>query len=350
MTDASDMTVESFKAKLDELREEAVERLADAEPKDRVIKVKNEYLGRDGDVQELMSAIRHLPDEDRPEGGKAANQCKSAIEQAYEQRLEALEERQLQQQLDQEAVDVTLPGRRPQKTAGHPVAETQRELVDILTEMGFEVADGPEIETDFYNFEALNFPPDHPARDMQDTFKLEDGRVLRTHTSPVQIRTMLAYEPPIRIIAPGRTFRCDDDVTHSPVFHQVEGLLVDEEVTFAQLKGTLHHFARECFGEGTDVRFRSSYFPFTEPSAEVDIGCIFCDGAGCRVCSDTGWLELLGAGMVDPNVFEASGIDPERYSGYAFGMGTERVAMLKRGIDDIRLFFENDVRFLAQHS
>ena len=294
-----------------------------------------------------MSAIRHLPDEDRPEGGKAANQCKEAIQSAYEQRLSELEEEEVQSQITEEAVDVTLTGRRPQKTEGHPIPETEQDLIGILTSMGFEVADGPEIETDFYNFEALNFPPDHPARDMQDTFKLEDGRLLRTHTSPVQIRTMLAYEPPIRIIAPGRTFRCDDDVTHSPVFHQVEGLLVDEEVTFADLKGTIHHFVRECFGEETDVRFRSSYFPFTEPSAEVDIGCIFCE-AGCRVCSETGWLELMGAGMVDPNVFEASGVDPERYSGFAFGMGTERVAMLKRGIDDIRLFYRNDMRFLRR--
>ena len=342
------MNVSQLQTKLEALANEAVEALAGAERKEDAIQLKNRYLGRKGKVQDLMKLIRELPNEDKPTAGKASNRAKNAIEQAYEERIEQLDREQLERRLASERIDVTLPARTPPVKGGHPLREVNRELVAIFTEMGFEVAEGPEIETDFHNFEALNFPPDHPARDMQDTFVLEDDRVLRTHTSPVQIRTMLAYEPPVRVISPGRVYRCDADVTHSPVFHQVEGLLVDEDVTFADLKGTLHHFVERAFGPGTPLRFRPSYFPFTEPSAEVDIGCIFCEGAGCRVCSKTGWLEILGAGMVDPNVFEAVGVDPDKYTGFAFGVGVERIGMLKLGINDIRLLFENDLRFLRQ--
>ena len=342
------MEIEEFKDQLQELRAEAESRIGEAKTEDEAIKAKNAFLGRNGKIQELMSIIGQLPDDQKPVAGRTANEAKGAVEQAYEQQLDEIRQLEMQRQIEQEAVDVTLPARRPAGRPAHPITDAQQQLTDIFAEMGFEVATGPEIETDFFNFEALNFPKDHPARDMQDTFKMQDGRLLRTHTSPVQIRTMLAYEPPVRIISPGRVYRCDADLTHSPVFHQVEGLLVDEDVTFADLKGTLTHFAHAAFGEETAVRFRPSYFPFTEPSAEVDIGCIFCDQQGCRVCGETGWLEILGAGMVDPNVFEAAGVDPERYTGFAFGLGVERIAMLNRGVGDIRLFFENDLRFLEQ--
>jgi phenylalanyl-tRNA synthetase alpha chain len=342
------MDIEDFKQRLDELSDEAEARIEEAETEDEAIKAKNEFLGREGKIQELSGSIGQMSDPG--EAGREFNAAKTGVEERFEAKLEEIEQQQLARQIEQEAVDVTLPARRPETRPAHPLVEVDRELTDIFEAMGFEVAMGPDIETDFYNFEALNFPKDHPARDMQDTFKMSDGRVLRTHTSPVQIRTMLAYEPPIRIVSPGRTYRCDADMTHSPVFHQIECLMVDEDVTFADLKGTLTHFAEEAFGEGTDVRFRPSYFPFTEPSAEVDIGCLFCggEGEGCRVCGDTGWLEILGAGMVDPNVFEAAGVDSDRYSGFAFGLGIERVAMLTRDVDDIRLFYDNDLRFLEQ--
>lgn len=340
--------LDTFLARVESLRDDALDDIQNASSEDEAIKAKNEYLGRDGDIQELMGIIGELPDEDKPEAGRAANEAKGRVQEAYETKLDELEQLRLQEQIEEESVDVTLPAREPSTCSPHPIREVESDLIDVFTAMGFEVAEGPEIETDFYNFEALNFPEDHPARDMQDTFKTTDGRLLRTHTSPVQIRTMLAYEPPIRIISPGRVYRCDDDLTHSPVFHQVEGLLVDTDVAMTELKGTLRRFAEETFGDETDVRFRPSFFPFTEPSAEMDIGCLFCEGSGCRVCSDTGWLEILGAGMVDPAVFEKSDIDPERYTGFAFGLGVERIAMLKREIDDIRHFFDNDLRFLQQ--
>ncbi len=342
------MDIEELQRRLDELAQQAVTTLREAGEREEAIQIKNRYLGRSGSVQELMVVLRELPNEAKPVAGKAINQAKSQIEEAFSARLDELAEEQLQRQMREEAVDVTLPGRRQEVSLGHPLRQVERELIAIFDELGFDVAEGPEIESDYYNFEALNFPPDHPARDMQDTFGLVDGRLLRTHTSPVQVRTMEAYDVPIRIISPGRVYRCDSDLTHSPVFHQVEGLLIDEGVTMAHLKGTLTAFAQRCFGEGTKIRFRPSYFPFTEPSAEVDVQCIFCEGEGCRVCSDTGWLEILGAGMVDPNVFEMSDIDPERYTGFAFGMGVERIAMLKQQINDIRRFYENDRRFLAQ--
>ncbi len=342
------MDVEELKIKLEALAEQAVEALGVVDKKEEAIQVKNRFLGRQGDIQELTAVLRDLPNEQKPTAGRAINQCKQQVESAFEEQLEVIAERELARRIEEETVDVTLPGRSQNAGMGHPLRQIEGELIAIFDAMGFEVAEGPEIEDDYYNFEALNFPPDHPARDMQDTFVLEDGRLLRTHTSPVQVRTMEAYEVPIRIISPGRVYRCDSDLTHSPVFHQIEGLLIDEDVSMADLKGTLTAFARRCFGEGTQIRFRPSFFPFTEPSAEVDVECIFCGGDGCRVCSHTGWLEVLGAGMVDPNVFEASGIDADRYSGFAFGLGVERIAMLKQGVNDIRRFFENDVRFLEQ--
>lgn len=342
------MNVEELEARLSELSEQAVVELAQAEHREGAIQVKNRYLGRSGSVQSLMSVMREIPNEEKREAGQAINRAKVAIETAFEEKMAELAELELQRRMKEEAVDVTLPARAPHVGRGHPLRQIEEELIEILVDMGFEVAEGPEVEEDYFNFEALNFPPDHPARDMQDTFVLTDGRLLRTHTSPVQVRTMQAYELPVRIISPGRVYRCDSDITHSPVFHQVEGLLIDREISFADLKGTLTAFAERCFGPGTQIRLRPSYFPFTEPSAEVDIECLFCGGDGCRVCSQTGWLEVLGAGMVDPNVLRESGIDPDVYSGFAFGLGVERIAMLKLGVNDIRRFFENDLRFLEQ--
>ncbi len=342
------MNVSELESRLDALAQQAVEELAGAARREDAIQVKNRYLGRKGEVQELMQVLPSLPHEEKRVAGQASNRCKNAIEQAYEERLRQLDREELARRMESERVDVTLPARSLSVRMGHPLRQIEEELIDIFADMGFEVAEGPEIESDFYNFESLNFPPDHPARDMQDTFMLEDGHLLRTHTSPVQIRTMLKYEPPVRVISPGRVYRVDSDITHSPVFHQIEGLLVDTNVTFADLKGTLQHFAERCFGAGTPVRFRPSFFPFTEPSAEVDVGCIFCASKGCRVCSQTGWLEVLGSGMVDPEVFKAVGVDSTRYTGFAFGVGIERIAMLKLGINDIRLFYENDLRFLGQ--
>lgn len=342
------MEVEELEQRLEELAGDAVDGLKEASDREEAIQVKNRYLGRSGSVQKLMSVMQEIPNEEKPRAGRAINDRKSAIETAFEKRLEELAQRRLERQIEEERVDVTLPGRPTGAGMGHPLRQVEQRLIGIFDDLGYEVAEGPEIESDYYNFEALNFPPDHPARDMQDTFALTDGRLLRTHTSPVQIRTMEAYELPIRIISPGRVYRCDSDLTHSPVFHQIEGLLVDEGISMAHLKGTLTTFARRCFGSDIGTRFRPSFFPFTEPSVEVDVECIFCHGDGCRVCSDTGWLEVLGAGMVDPNVFESAGVDPDRYSGFAFGLGVERIAMLQQGVSDIRRFYENDQGFLRQ--
>lgn len=342
------MNVDELAARLETLAQSATEELAQASSREAAIQIKNRYLGRKGSVQDLMGVLRDLPHEDRRQAGQATNQCKTAIEAAFDAKMEDLARLELERRMREEALDITLPGRAPTPHLGHPLRQIEAELIQIFTDMGFDVAEGPEIETDFYNFEALNFPQDHPARDMQDTFALTDSRLLRTHTSPVQIRTMFAYEPPIRIISPGRVYRCDSDITHSPVFHQIEGLLIDKEVSFADLKGTLATFVERCFGQGIDIRFRPSFFPFTEPSAEVDIECIFCAGEGCRVCSNTGWLEILGAGMVDPEVLIACSVDPEEYGGFAFGMGIERIAMLRQGVGDIRRYFTNDLRFLEQ--
>ncbi|MDA2921368.1 phenylalanine--tRNA ligase subunit alpha, partial [Desulfobacterota bacterium AH_259_B03_O07] len=292
--------------------------------------------------------LREVPQSERPEMGRLINDSKSIIEDIFDKKLNIIKEDKKQTELLEEKLDVTLPGRGFHLGTKHPVTQVMEEVVGIFEKMGFQVEEGPEVELDYYNFEALNIPPDHPARDMQDTFYISDDIVLRTHTSPVQIRVMEKQKPPIKIIAPGKVYRCDSDISHTPMFHQVEGLLVDEKVTFGDLKGVLTEFARLVFGENLKVRFRPSFFPFTEPSAELDIECVICGGKGCRVCKDTGWLEILGCGMVDPEVFKSVNYDSERYSGFAFGMGIERIAMLKFGINDIRLFFENDLRFLKQ--
>lgn len=299
------------------------------------------YLGKKGEITAQLKALAKLPPEEKRTFGQAVNQVKGEVAKAIEARRGELEEALLEQRLKSETVDVTLPGRGVGVGGIHPVTATMERISEIFRRIGFAVAEGPQIEDDYYNFEALNFAPDHPARTMHDTFFLKDGRVLRTHTSPVQIRVMKEQEPPVRIIAPGRVFRSDSDPTHTPMFHQVEGLLVDENVSFADLKGTLVHFIKAFFEEELPVRFRPSFFPFTEPSAEVDVAW----GHGGK---DHGWLEILGCGMVHPNVLRECGVDPERYTGYAFGMGVERLAMLRYGVDDLRLFFENDLRFLRQ--
>jgi phenylalanyl-tRNA synthetase alpha chain len=339
------MQLEALAEQLNSLQQQALDALSLAAHREDAIQIKNRYLGRKGQVAELM---RELSNQDKPRAGQDFNQCKDAIEAAFSSRVASLDAAELERRLAAEAIDVTLPAAPLVPRPAHPLRQVEEDVCAIFTRMGFMVAEGPEIELDQFNFEMLNFPADHPARDMQDTFMLHDGRLLRTHTSPVQIRSMLAYEPPVRVISPGRVYRVDSDTTHSPVFHQVEGLLVGEGVTFANLKATLAHFAQECFGSGTPTRFRASFFPFTEPSAEVDVGCIFCAQAGCRVCKQTGWLEIMGCGMVDPSVLSGVGIDPERYTGFAFGMGVERIAMLKLRVDDIRLFYDNNQRFLSQ--
>lgn len=306
------------------------------------------YLGKKGIVTQFLQELGKLPPEVRPHQGQLVNRIKKAIEVTLQNRKAEINTAEKKEQLDKEQVDVTLPGRRFLLGKKHPITKTLDKIQGIFKQMGFEIAQGPEIELDYYNFEALNIPRDHPARDMQATFFITDDVVLRTHISPVQIRVMEKKSPPIRIIVPGRVYRCDDDVSHSPMFHQVEVLVVDVGVTFAHLKGVLSLFAREMFGPQTETRFRPSYFPFTEPSAEVDVSCIICQGKGCRICKHSGWLEILGAGMVHPAVFGFVNYDAEKYTGFAFGMGVERIAMLKYGIDDIRLFFENDIRFLEQ--
>ncbi|RUM89328.1 MAG: phenylalanine--tRNA ligase subunit alpha [Thermodesulfatator sp.] len=303
------------------------------------------YLGKKGQITRILKGLKELPPEERRRIGRLANQLRDELEEALRARREAL----LRAAEDETpGVDLTLPGRPFELGRLHPVTQTLQEICAVFLRLGFDLARGPEVETDYYNFEALNIPPDHPARDMQDTFYLRGGLLLRTHTSPIQIRTMQTRRPPLRIIAPGKVYRCDSDVRHTPMFHQVEGLLVDREVSFTDLKGLLTYFAREIFGPRTRVRFRPSYFPFTEPSAEMDIECVLCGGAGCRLCEYTGWLEILGAGMVHPQVLRGVGYDTEKWQGLAFGLGVERIAMLRYGIDDIRLFYENHLRFLEQ--
>jgi len=306
------------------------------------------FLGRQGELTQLLRSLGRLPAEERPLVGAAANDAKRELETLLEERLDAARARERRQQRERERPDLTLPGRRPPRGALHPLTQVRDDIIAVFASLGFSVAEGPEIETDYYNFEALNLPPDHPARDMQDTFYFSADTLLRTHTSPVQIRAMQSQRPPIRIVVPGTVYRRDADITHSPMFHQVEGLAVDENVSMADLKGTLELFAREMFGAGSRIRFRPSFFPFTEPSAEADVLCFACGGGGCRLCKQSGWLEILGSGMVHPNVLRNVGYDPEAVTGWAFGMGIERVAMLRYRIDDIRLFFENDLRFLKQ--
>lgn len=333
---------------LEQMRQQAIAAIAAATSEETLQEIRVRYLGRKGELTGLMKGLGALAPEDRPKVGQLVNVVKDQLEAAIEQALTAAREAATAQRLATERIDVTLPGRRRRLGSKHPVTLVVEEVSEIFAGLGFSVAEGPEIEHDWYNFEALNFPPEHPARDMQDTFFVENELLLRTHTSPVQIRTMLKQKPPVRIIAPGTVYRCDSDATHSPMFHQIEGLMVDTKVSFADLKGILTVFTNQLFGQKTGVRLRPSFFPFTEPSAEVDIACVICGGSGCRVCKQTGWLEILGAGMVDPEVFRHVGYDPEAISGFAFGMGIERIAMLKYGISDMRLLFENDVRFLKQ--
>lgn len=316
--------------------------------------VKAGFLGKSGTLTVLLKSLGSMPGDERKAAGARINEAKQAVESVLKARREALQQAELAHQLAAETIDVTLPGRGVARGGLHPVSRTLTRIQNLFRSIGFEVATGPEIESDFYNFTALNIPEDHPARAMHDTFylrqdQLSGGELLRTHTSPVQVRYMQTHQPPLRIIAPGRVYRCDSDVTHTPMFHQVEGLWVDEHVSFADLKGVLADFMRHFFErEDLAVRFRPSFFPFTEPSAEMDIACVMCNGEGCRVCSHTGWLEVLGCGMVHPNVFKHVDIDTERYLGFAFGLGVERLAMLRYGVDDLRLFFENDLRFLKQ--
>lgn len=310
--------------------------------------IRVKYLGRNGELTNILRELGKLPSEERPLIGKLTNDLKVKAQSVIDEKLSLLKEAEKQKSIEKESIDVTLDGRRRPLGHLHPLTGVMYEIEDIFLKFGFEIVEGPEVELDYYNFEALNFPKDHPARDMHDTFYITDDIILRTHTSPVQIRVMENRKPPFQVIAPGRVYRCDADISHSPMFHQVEGFMVDKRVTFGDLKGVLSQFAREMFGSKTKVRFRPSYFPFTEPSVEIDIECSLCGGKGCKVCKGSGWLEILGAGMIDPAVFKAVRYDSERFSGFAFGMGVERIAMLKFGIDDIRLFFENDMSFLKQ--
>ncbi|MDD5556244.1 MAG: phenylalanine--tRNA ligase subunit alpha [bacterium] len=337
-----------MKAKIDAIRAEALELAASCPSLEELERVRVRFLGRKGRLTLMLRGLGGLPAGERPAAGAALNAAKREVAAAVEARRLALEGERDRRDLSREAVDVTLPGEPRAIGARHPVSMVMAAATEIFTGLGFTVEEGPEAETEYYNFDALNFPRDHPARDMQATLHIAGDALMRTHTSPVQIRVMQRRQPPLRCVMPGRVYRCDSDVSHSPVFHQVEGLLVGEGVHFGHLKGILSFFVGRMFGPGTRIRFRPSFFPFTEPSAEIDISCVICSGKGCRVCKDTGWVEILGAGMVHPAVFEAVGYDPERWTGYAFGMGVERIAMLRYRIDDIRLFYENDVRFLAQ--
>jgi len=339
---------------LETLRGEVLERLRQTGSEKELEQLRVEILGRSGKLTLMLRGLKDLPAEERPRAGERLNQLRRQVEEDLEDRLRAVKSQSRQLALQSEQVDFTLPGTRWERGRTHPLTLVIDEIVDVFWGMGFEIARGPDIEDDYHNFEALNIPKDHPARDMQDTFFVANGKLLRTHTSPVQIRTMESRKPPLQVIVPGAVYRHDDDATHSPMFHQVEGFMVDDRVAFSDLKGVLTHFLRQMFSADTGVRFRPSFFPFTEPSAEIDIQCVICGGAGgagsrnCRVCKGSGWLEIMGSGMIDPQVFKFVGYDPEKVSGFAFGMGVERIAMLKYGIDDIRLFFQNDLRFLRQ--
>jgi phenylalanyl-tRNA synthetase alpha chain len=331
------------------LESEALAAVAAAADLGQLDEVRVRYLGKSGALTVQLKALGALPKEERPAAGQRINEAKRNVQEAIEARRAALEVEALNQRLRRERIDVTLPGRGQAPGALHPVTRAMLRIEQLFANAGFSIAEGPEVEDDYHNFEALNIPAHHPARAMHDTFYFPDGRLLRTHTSPVQIRVMENRPPPLRIIAPGRVYRCDSDLTHTPMFHQVEGFLVDTEATFADLKGVLYDFLRNFFEQDDlQLRFRPSYFPFTEPSAEVDVQCVKCGGGGCRVCKQSGWLEVLGCGMIHPEVFRHVGIDSEQWLGYAFGMGVERLAMLRYGVDDLRLYFDNDLRFLSQ--
>jgi phenylalanyl-tRNA synthetase alpha chain len=333
---------------LEKIEKEALASLSDAKAENEVSEIRVRVLGKKGNLTQVLKRLGTLPESDRKEIGKRANQIKEDVEKRIEETFLQIREQERREGLEKERIDVTLPGRQIPLGKKHPLTQTLEEIIDIFYHLGFEVVEGPEVELDYYNFEALNIPKGHPAREMQATFFISDDVVLRTHTSPVQVRTMEKKRPPVRMICPGVAYRCDSDPTHSPMFHQVEGLLVDQGITFGDLKGVLTVFVHQMFGKETKLRFRPSFFPFTEPSAEIDIECFICGGKGCGVCSKTGWLEILGSGMVDPAVYKFVNYDPEEVTGFAFGMGIERIAMLKFGINDIRLFFTNDLRFLKQ--
>ncbi len=328
-----------------DIETQALESIEKATDSEQLEQFSIKYLGRKGVLTKFLRNISSLPEDERPIAGKNANILKTKLEKAVKVALSKIEAHDNKQFT---GIDVTLPGRFAQRGSLHPITQVAKEISDIFLRLGFDIAEGPEVETDYYNFEALNIPKYHPARDMQDTFYVSENIVLRTHTSPSQPRAMEKTQPPLRIIAPGKVFRCDSDITHTPMFYQIEGLMVDKNISFGDLKGILATFVHQFFDADTSLRFRPSFFPFTEPSAEVDIRCVMCKGKGCRICSKTGWLEVLGSGMVHPAVFENVGYDTKKYTGFAFGIGIERMAMLKYGIDDIRKFYENDVRFLGQ--
>jgi len=336
------------KEELDRLQKEVVISVSQASTEKEISEIRVKYLGKKGSITQVLKSLGTLPESERREIGQRANQLKQNTEARIEEALSRIQEKTRQEALERERIDVTLPGRRIPVGKRHPLTQILDEIIDIFSRLGFEVVEGPEVELDYYNFEALNIPKGHPAREMQATFFISEDVVLRTHTSPVQARTMEKKRPPVRVISPGAVYRCDSDPSHSPMFHQVEGLLVDKGVTFADLKGVLTAFVHQMFGKETKLRFRPSFFPFTEPSAEIDIECFICGGKGCGICSNTGWLEILGSGMVDPAVYKFVNYDPEEVTGFAFGLGIERIAMLKFGINDIRLFFTNDLRFLRQ--
>ena len=335
---------------LKELRESAVVELAKADSLEMLNDLRVKYLGKKGSLTSILRGMGALSAEERPRIGQIVNEIRAELEGVIEAKGAELKEAELTKRLASERIDVTLPGRQPSEGHRHPLTLTLERIKEIFMQLGFTVAEGPEVEQDYYNFELLNLPKDHPARDMQDSFYITEEILLRTHTSPIQARTMQAANPndPVKIIAPGKVYRRDYDAPHSPMFTQVEGLLIDKNISFADLKGTLELFIHQMFGDNVGVRFRPSFFPFTEPSAEVDISCVICGGKGCRVCKGTGWLEILGSGMVHPNVLKMNNFDPEKVSGFAFGMGVERIAMLLYGIDDLRLFYDNDLRFLRQ--
>jgi len=339
-----------MKEKLKAMKAKALRELDAAANLERVNEIRVKYFGKKGELTGILRGMGALSAEERPVIGQLANEVRESLEEEISGKTAALKEAEKLAKLSKETIDVTLPGRPFQIGRRHPLTAVLDEIKEIFLGLGFEIAEGPEVELDYYNFEALNFPADHPARDMQDSFYIGPGVLLRTHTSPVQPRVMEKKAPgiPVKVIAPGKVYRRDDDATHSPMFHQVEGFIIDRKISFSDLKGILLVVARQVFGEDRQIRLRPSFFPFTEPSAEVDVSCIICNGAGCRVCSNTGWLEILGAGMIHPNVLKMSGYDPEKVTGFAFGLGVERIAMLKYGIDDLRLLFDNDKRFLTQ--
>ncbi|UYZ83017.1 phenylalanine--tRNA ligase subunit alpha [Entomomonas sp. E2T0] len=333
---------------LDGLVAKALQAIAVTDDVNAVEQLRVQYLGKKGELTQVMKTLGDLSPEDRPKVGALINSAKEKVQLALNAQKDTLEQAALNKKLTAEQIDVTLPGRGQATGSIHPITRTLERIESFFTNIGYSVEEGPEVEDDYHNFEALNIPGHHPARTMHDTFYFNANMLLRTHTSPVQVRTMEAKQPPIRVVCPGRVYRSDSDMTHSPMFHQVEGLLVDTDISFADLKGTIEEFLRVFFEKEFAVRFRPSFFPFTEPSAEVDIQCVMCSGKGCRVCKQTGWLEVMGCGMVHPNVLKMSGVDPEKYSGFAFGMGAERLAMLRYGVNDLRLFFDNDLRFLSQ--